>query len=79
MRYGRRNARDEDEILRELQLSRRDAPPDGLADHLLCVVCLDQTREVIVMPCGHVCLCQSRLFLYLYFIKIRSQTKGSGV
>lgn len=57
VRYGRRNARDEDEILRELQLSRRDAPPDGLADHLLCVVCLDQTREVIVMPCGHVCLC----------------------
>ena len=28
-----------------------------LPDRLVCVVCLGAEREVILLPCGHVCVC----------------------
>lgn len=58
LRYGRRHARDEDDILRDLRETRRAVDEnDDLPDYQRCVVCLVRNREVIVLPCGHVCLC----------------------
>ena len=28
-------------------------------DEKLCVVCLDQPREVFFIPCGHICTCEA--------------------
>ena len=39
--------------------ARRERGGDGaeVADSLSCVVCLGAEREVILLPCGHVCVC----------------------
>lgn len=29
----------------------------NLDDNLRCVVCLENKKEIILLPCGHVCLC----------------------
>lgn len=63
--YGRRHAREEDEILRDLRESRpsTEEENDDLPDWQRCVVCLVRNREVIVLPCGHVCLCADCMVL----------------
>lgn len=76
LRYERRHVRQDDEILRELRESRRQRHPsvsDGahvdeadetdLPEWQRCVVCLVRNREVIVLPCGHVCLCADCMVL----------------
>lgn len=75
LRYSRRHVREEDDILRDLRESRRhhqQPRPDGveedeedrdLPDWQRCVVCLVRNREVIVLPCGHVCLCADCMVL----------------
>lgn len=64
IRYGRRHAREEDDILRDLRESRRsNEDNDDLPDWQRCVVCLVRNREVIVLPCGHVCLCADCMVL----------------
>ncbi|XP_057380032.1 mitochondrial E3 ubiquitin protein ligase 1-like [Daphnia carinata] len=55
---GRRHAREEDDILRDLCESRRSTGEnDDLPEEQRCVICLVRNREVIVLPCGHFCLC----------------------
>lgn len=64
LRYGRRHAREEDDILRDLRESRSTPEEnDDLPDWQRCVVCLVRNREVIVLPCGHVCLCADCMVL----------------
>ncbi|KAK4012107.1 hypothetical protein OUZ56_021204 [Daphnia magna] len=64
IRYGRRHAREEDDILRDLCESRRSTEEnDDLPDWQRCVICLVRNREVIVLPCGHVCLCADCMVL----------------
>ena len=64
IRYGRRHAREEDDILRDLCESRRSTEEnDDVPDWQRCVVCLVRNREVIVLPCGHVCLCADCMVL----------------
>jgi len=36
---------------------RTDADIEGLSDIQICTVCLVNPREVILMNCGHVCVC----------------------
>ena len=68
IRSGRRHEREEDEILRDLQESRvAREENDDLPDWQRCVVCLVRTREVIVLPCGHVCLCMASLYIFIEF------------
>ena len=43
------------ELRSELRRARADqADRSGTR----CVVCLDNPREVVLQPCGHVCVCQ---------------------
>lgn len=67
LKYGRRHAREEDDILRDLRESRRsneeNEENEDLPDWQRCVVCLVRNREVIVLPCGHVCLCADCMVL----------------
>ena len=67
LRYGRHNVTEEDDILRDLQQSRPvmsdDDDNEELEDWQRCVVCLVNHREVIVLPCGHVCLCADCMIL----------------
>jgi len=54
---GQRNQRQVDAI-REERVSRGPRPSgDDIPDVLQCVVCLGAEREVILLPCGHVCAC----------------------
>ncbi|KAK4875769.1 hypothetical protein RN001_012191 [Aquatica leii] len=47
---------------KELEISRKErrqkARGDEMSDSQLCVVCKANPREVILLPCGHVCLCE---------------------
>ena len=63
-RSTRRPNREEDDILRELRESRRPNDDDeDIADWQRCVVCLMHNREVIILPCGHICLCADCMIL----------------
>ncbi|XP_071442152.1 mitochondrial E3 ubiquitin protein ligase 1 [Hetaerina americana] len=44
-------------VARTTDGSRRDKS-DELDDAQLCVVCRENPKEIILMPCGHVCLCE---------------------
>ncbi|XP_008548890.1 mitochondrial E3 ubiquitin protein ligase 1 [Microplitis demolitor] len=45
--------------LAETRKARRQRVRDReLRDDQLCVVCRDNPREIILLPCGHVCLCE---------------------
>lgn len=69
LRYGRRHARDEDDILRDLRETRRATDEnEDLPDWQRCVVCLTRNREVIVLPCGHVCLCADCMVNLVYTV-----------
>lgn len=64
IKYGRRHAREEEDILRDLRETRpSNEENDDLPDWQRCVVCLVRNREVIVLPCGHVCLCADCMVL----------------
>ncbi|XP_064628812.1 mitochondrial ubiquitin ligase activator of nfkb 1-like [Lineus longissimus] len=43
-------------IFENTRTERSDSPVDG-DDSQFCVVCLTQTREVVLLDCGHICLC----------------------
>ena len=44
--------------VREARAGDRDNEDMGeLPDRLVCVICLGAEREVIILPCGHVCVC----------------------
>lgn len=62
-RYSHRRATDEEDLLRQLQESRVPADENSQGDWQRCVVCLTHNREVIVLPCGHVCLCADCMIL----------------
>ncbi|XP_045490875.1 mitochondrial E3 ubiquitin protein ligase 1-like [Colias croceus] len=52
----------EDSMKRQLAAGRRERRAQnrdkGLSDVQLCVVCTDNPKEIILLPCGHVCLCE---------------------
>jgi len=62
-RNSRRRTTDEVDILRQLQQSRLPVDENLQGDWQRCVVCLTHNREVIVLPCGHVCLCADCMIL----------------
>jgi hypothetical protein len=33
-------------------------PSDGDGASTLCVVCMDRQRQIVLLPCGHLVLCQ---------------------
>lgn len=44
--------------MREKILKRRsEIDSEGLSDAQICIICLSNPREVILLDCGHVCLC----------------------
>jgi E3 ubiquitin-protein ligase MUL1 len=44
--------------MREKILKRRnEIDAQGLSDAQICIVCLENPREVILLDCGHVCIC----------------------
>lgn len=51
-----------EELRKSLETSRqerRQRVRDGdLREDQLCVVCKTNAREIILLPCGHVCLCE---------------------
>jgi len=53
---------EDNKIRKELERNRierrRRVRDDQLPDSQLCVVCKSNPREVILLPCGHVCLCE---------------------
>lgn len=63
-RYWRE--REEERLKEELRLrlaesrkERRQRVRDyELREDQLCVVCRERPREIIILPCGHVCLCE---------------------
>lgn len=46
----------------QLELSRRkrrrEIRDDDLPENQICVVCRENPKEIILLPCGHVCLCE---------------------
>lgn len=45
--------------LEQSRKERRQRVRDGeLRDDQLCIVCKTNPREIILLPCGHVCLCE---------------------
>ncbi|XP_063531283.1 mitochondrial E3 ubiquitin protein ligase 1 [Cydia strobilella] len=57
----RRKAR-EHEVKQQLAAGRRErrarARDRDLSEAQLCVVCTENPKEIILLPCGHVCLCE---------------------
>ncbi|XP_037721202.1 mitochondrial E3 ubiquitin protein ligase 1-like [Drosophila subpulchrella] len=45
-------------IRNRLRAERRRNLPANLSQDQLCVVCSTNPKEVILLPCGHVCLCE---------------------
>lgn len=47
---------------RELEVGRKErrrrVRDEDLPEIQLCIVCKDHPREIILLPCGHVCLCE---------------------
>ncbi|XP_017151213.1 mitochondrial E3 ubiquitin protein ligase 1-like [Drosophila miranda] len=43
---------------RERRERRARGRPPALSDDELCVVCATNPKEIILLPCGHVCLCE---------------------
>ncbi|KAH8349757.1 hypothetical protein KR084_005645 [Drosophila pseudotakahashii] len=57
--YRRRKHKSEEVIIHNrLEMERRRNPPVKVTQDLLCVVCSNNIKEVILLPCGHVCLCE---------------------
>ncbi|KRF99751.1 uncharacterized protein Dwil_GK26989 [Drosophila willistoni] len=58
----RKQQRAEDEIRNRLEEERRERRalmrPQNLTDDQRCVVCSSNPKEIIILPCGHVCLCE---------------------
>ena len=46
-------------LLAELIDSRQAETSDAEAGSPLCVVCLSQPRQVVLLDCGHICICGS--------------------
>jgi len=44
------------QMLAELR-NRRQATPSDVEMAAACVICLHQRREVVLLDCGHICLC----------------------
>ena len=42
----------------QLRLEEKDVRIDDLEKQLTCLVCFDAQREVAILPCGHVVVCQ---------------------
>ncbi|KAH8239548.1 hypothetical protein KR032_005415 [Drosophila birchii] len=61
--YKRRKQEREDALIRDrLDTERRErrarSRPHTLSQDQLCVVCSTNPKEIILLPCGHVCLCE---------------------
>lgn len=55
----RRAASELEKSLEETRKERRQMVREkDLRDEQLCVVCRTNPREIILLPCGHVCLCE---------------------
>ncbi|KAE8748907.1 hypothetical protein FOCC_FOCC004312 [Frankliniella occidentalis] len=53
----------EEERLRKREQTRkarrqRARPGEELPDSQLCIVCKENPKEVVLLPCGHVCICE---------------------
>lgn len=63
-RYLRDRSRkiEEENLRKELEKTRkerrRQMRDNDLPENQLCVVCRQNPREIILLPCGHVCLCE---------------------
>ncbi|KAI5635472.1 e3 ubiquitin ligase domain-containing protein [Phthorimaea operculella] len=63
-KYLRRKRRKEmeDSMKKQLAAGRRErrahAREKNLSEVQLCVVCTENPKEIILLPCGHVCLCE---------------------
>lgn len=59
---GFKKQRAEREMQRKLEQSRQQrrqqVRDDDLPEAMLCVVCKEAPKEVIMLPCGHVCVCE---------------------
>lgn len=55
----RRDRLKEENMKKELarQRARRNANSPSMNEDFACIVCLSQLREVVMLPCGHICLC----------------------
>ncbi|XP_064552480.1 mitochondrial E3 ubiquitin protein ligase 1 [Drosophila montana] len=58
----KKQEREEAKIRKRLELERRERRarnrPHTLTQDQLCVVCSTNPKEIILLPCGHVCLCE---------------------
>ncbi|XP_052847282.1 mitochondrial E3 ubiquitin protein ligase 1 [Drosophila gunungcola] len=58
----RKQEREEAKIRNRLETERRErrarSRPHTLSQDQLCVVCSTNPKEIILLPCGHVCLCE---------------------
>lgn len=47
-----------DNITGQRKANRTRVPDDNLPVEVRCIVCLVNPREIILLPCKHVCLCE---------------------